>query len=147
MERLPVVLELLEQTRGVPGDALILAESQADAATLTRRLERLGIRACLYPDEWAEAAAGGRVVVGTRNVSFAPGRRSAIVVLDAHSESYRSERAPTFDARAVVAERAAPRADTAGVRHLVPERGTTFGTGAGSYRPNVRLSATAGLRS
>jgi primosomal protein N' (replication factor Y) len=106
VERLPVVLELLEATRENPGDALILVESQADAATLVRRLERHGIPACLYPEHWGEAAAGGRVVIGTRNVSLAPGDHSVIVVLDAHSESYRSERAPTFDARTVVAERA-----------------------------------------
>src|ERR1019366_8360101 len=46
-----------------------------------------------------------RVVIGTRNVALAPSACSVIVVLDAHSESYRSERAPTFDARGLVAER------------------------------------------
>jgi primosomal protein N' (replication factor Y) len=52
------------------------------------------------------------VVIGTRNVAVAPSTCSVIVVLDAHSESYRSERAPTFDARVVAAER--------GRRHGVP---------------------------
>jgi primosomal protein N' (replication factor Y) len=103
--RLPFVLTVLETTKTAAGDALILVESHSDAVTLSERLQRRGYEVCLYPDQWAEAAAGGRVVIGTRNVALAPSTCSVIVVLDAHSESYRSERAPTFDARVLVAER------------------------------------------
>ncbi|MHB1509679.1 MAG: primosomal protein N' family DNA-binding protein [Acidimicrobiales bacterium] len=104
--RLPVVLAALEAARGRTGDAMILVESHADARTLARRLEALGFGVCQYPDQWAEAALGGRVVIGTRSVALAPGKPSVILVLDAHSEAYRSSRAPTFDARVLVAERA-----------------------------------------
>jgi primosomal protein N' (replication factor Y) (superfamily II helicase) len=103
--RLPVVLHVLEATAGRPGDAMILVESRNDAAILARRLTAQGWPVALYPDDWAGAAGGGRVVIGTRNVALAPCVPSVIVVLDAHAESYRSERAPTFDARAIVAER------------------------------------------
>ncbi|HXY42610.1 MAG TPA: hypothetical protein VEH29_00325 [Acidimicrobiales bacterium] len=106
VERLPVVLEILQATRHRPGDPLILVESHADAGTLARRLAHSGWEVAPYPEQWATAAAGGGVVIGTRNVSLAPGARSVIVVLDAHSESYRSERVPTFDARTLAAERA-----------------------------------------
>ncbi len=104
--RLPVVLAALQAASGRPGDAMILVESHADARTLARRLEALGFGVCQYPDQWAEAALGGRVVIGTRSVALAPGKPSVILVLDAHSEAYRSSRAPTFDARVLVAERA-----------------------------------------
>jgi primosomal protein N' (replication factor Y) len=103
--RLPVVLAVLEMAKTRSGDAMILVESHADALTLAQRLRRRGFDVCLYPDDWAEAAAGGRVVIGTRNVALAPSTCSVIVVLDAHSESYRSERAPTFDARVLASER------------------------------------------
>ena len=105
VERLPIVLEALEHMRGTAGDPMILVESTSDADALARRLVRRGWDVSPYPEQWAAAAAGGRVVVGTRNVALAPGRRSVVIVLDAHSESYRSERAPTFDARTLVAER------------------------------------------
>lgn len=105
IERLPVVLGVLGATRQAPGDPMVLVESQSDAGALARRLVALGLPACLYPEQWPGAAAGGCVVIGTRNVAFAPGKRSVILVLDAFSEAYRSERAPTFDARVVVAER------------------------------------------
>ena len=59
-------------------------------------------------DGWAEAAAGWPVVVGSRAAAFAPlPRLAGAVVLDAHDEAYREERAPPFDAVEVVAERAA----------------------------------------
>jgi primosomal protein N' (replication factor Y) len=104
--RLPLVLEVLATAVGRHGDAMILVESRIDAAILARRLGANGWPVALYPDDWAGAAAAGRVVIGTRNVAFSPGSPCVIVVLDAHAESYRSERAPTFDARVIVAERA-----------------------------------------
>ncbi len=105
-ERLPAVLAVLQAAASRRGDPLVLVESQSDARTLARRLALQGIDVSLYPDQWASAAAGGRTVVGTRNVAFAPGPRSVLLVLDAHSEAYRSERAPNFDARVLAAERA-----------------------------------------
>jgi primosomal protein N' (replication factor Y) len=116
--RLPVVLEALRATAGRPGGAMVLVESRNDAAVLGRRLSGHGWPVALYPDDWAAAAAGGRVVIGTRNVALAPVTPSAIVVLDAHAESYRAERAPTFDARVIVAERA--RRESVPVLYVTP---------------------------
>ena len=104
--RLPVVLEILDATVARPGHAMILVESRGDAAVLARRLTARGWPVAIYPEDWAAAAGGGCVVIGTRNVAFAPATPSVIVVLDAHAESYRAVRAPTFDARVIVAERA-----------------------------------------
>ncbi len=107
-ERQPVVEAVLAATPAREGAGpLVLVESRGDAARLAARLERAGWPVARYPEEWAAAATPGPVVVGTRNAAFSPRRPSVVVVLDAHSESYRSERAPTFDARVVAAERAA----------------------------------------
>jgi primosomal protein N' (replication factor Y) len=61
----------------------------------------------LLPREWARAAAGGCVVVGARAAAWAPvPRLAAAVVIDEHDEVYQEERAPTWNARDVVVERA-----------------------------------------
>lgn len=101
--RLPVVAAVLRQC---PGQVLVLVESRDDAGRLARQLASHGIAPAVLPDDWAGAAAGSRVVVGTRNGVLSPGEPSAIVLLDAHSGAYRSERVPTFDARVLAAERA-----------------------------------------
>ncbi len=75
------------------GPALVLAPSVARVERMSRRLARSGIR---------------NVVVGTRASAWAPcsGLRT-VVVLDAHDEVYVEERAPTWSAATVAAERAA----------------------------------------
>ncbi|MGH9170356.1 MAG: hypothetical protein ACRD0Z_05740 [Acidimicrobiales bacterium] len=112
LPRLDVVLEVISRV-GAERDGhrvLVLAESRSDAETLVDRLASRGLKAALQPEDWALAAGGGSgapsVVVGTRNAVLAPGGCSAIVVLDAHSESYKSARVPAFDARVIAAERA-----------------------------------------
>lgn len=89
------------------GPALVVCASIAAAVGVARRLRRLGQPTALVPDGWAEAAAGGRTVVGARSSAFAPapGIRS-IVVLDAHDEAHRSEASPTWSAVEVAEERA-----------------------------------------
>jgi primosomal protein N' (replication factor Y) len=107
-ERLPVV-EAVVSRLPPGGTAIILVETHEDVQRLSRRLQRLGRAVACLPDDWAVVAAGGgrvEVVIGTRNAVFAPCRPDVMVVLDAHSESYRSPKAPTFDARVVAAERA-----------------------------------------
>lgn len=108
MPRLDAVLGLLERCRTAAGtgDPLVLVESRSDALILGGRLRAAGWPVSTLPEDWAPASAGGRVVLGTRNGVFGPGSPSLVVVLDAHSESYRSERVPTFDARVIAAERA-----------------------------------------
>lgn len=89
------------------GDALVLAPSVDAAAMLAARLRRAGVPVALVPRDWARAAAGGCVVVGARAAAWAPAPAlSAVVVLDAHDEVYQEERAPTWNAWQVAAERA-----------------------------------------
>ena len=103
--RLDVVTEALDWAGS--GDTLVLVPARRDAEVLARRLTALDRRVALQPEAWAEAAAGGCTVVGARASAFAPvGRLGLVVVLDAHSEAYVEERAPTWDATVLAAERA-----------------------------------------
>ena len=89
-----------------PDGVLVVAASRARAHHLAGRLRALGIPVALLPDEWAAARRGGCVTVGTRAAAWAPVERlSAAVVLDAHDEAHREERAPTWSAVDVVLER------------------------------------------
>jgi len=87
--------------------ALVIVPSQEWAARTADRLRRRGRPVALLPDAWADAAAGGCVVVGTRSAAWAPAPDlSAVVVLDAHDEAHGEERAPTWNAWVAAAERA-----------------------------------------
>lgn len=87
--------------------ALVLAPSQHGAARLAARLRAAGHPVALLPGQWANARAGGCVAVGSRAAAFGPlPALGAAVVLDAHDEAYHEERAPTWSAWQVVAERA-----------------------------------------
>jgi primosomal protein N' (replication factor Y) len=88
-------------------DAMVLTSSVESATRLAGRLRRDGLPVALMPRDWAAAAAGGHVVVGTRAAAWAPAPTlGAVVVLDAHDEVYQEERAPTWNAWVVAAERA-----------------------------------------
>lgn len=98
----PLVLEAV--ARGV---ALVLLPSLAEAAIMAARLRQGGRPVALMPDGWAAAAAGGCTVVGSRAAAWAPAPGlAAAVVVDEHDEAYQEERAPTWNARDVVVERA-----------------------------------------
>ena len=100
---LPLVLEAART-----GPTLVLHPSPPAARALASRLRREGLTAAVVPDEWASAAGGVDVVVGTRLGAWAPcPGMAAVVVLDEHDESYQEERTPTWHARDVVIERAA----------------------------------------
>jgi len=89
------------------GPALVVCPSVVVGAAVARRLRRAGELVALVPGEWAEAAGGGRTVVGARAAAFAPvPGLAAVVVLDAHDESHRSEASPTWSAVEVAEERA-----------------------------------------
>ena len=89
-------------------DALVLAPSVESAGRLAARLRRDGLPVALMPHDWAAAAGGSHVVVGTRAAAWAPAPTlGAVVVLDAHDEVYQEERAPTWNAWVVAAQRAA----------------------------------------
>ena len=104
----PVVLAAVARARAENGSALILAPSHAAVGEVAARLRRAGVDVALLPEEWARAAAGATAVVGTRAAAWAPAvNLSAAVVLDGHDEAYHEERAPTWVAWVVAAERAA----------------------------------------
>ncbi|HLG91749.1 MAG TPA: hypothetical protein VKY15_02070 [Acidimicrobiales bacterium] len=92
--------------QGSDACALVLCPLQAEAEALARRLEAEGFPVALMPHGWGEARAGARVVVGTRAAAWAPAPRlCAGMVLDAHDPAYKEQRAPTYSAWEVVAER------------------------------------------
>jgi primosomal protein N' (replication factor Y) (superfamily II helicase) len=99
-----LVLELVH--RCGPDGVLVVAASRSRAGQVAARLRDARVPVAELPDDWAAARAGGRVVVGTRAAAWAPVERlRAAVVLDAHDEALREERAPTWSAVDAVAER------------------------------------------
>jgi primosomal protein N' (replication factor Y) len=88
------------------GPTLVVCASVDSANLLAHRLRRTGVSVALMPEEWALARGGVDVVIGSRSAAFAPcpGLKVA-VVLDEHEESLQEERAPTWHARDVLAER------------------------------------------
>ena len=104
------------------GPALVLAASNADAARVAARLRADGVPVALHPKEWARARAGGVTVVGARAAAWAPmPELAAVVVLDAHDETYQEERAPTWHARDVAVERARRAGVPAGIVSACPD--------------------------
>lgn len=88
-------------------DPLILAPSLSAASLLAAQLRRHGHQAAMVPRDWARAAAGGCVAIGTRAAAWAPRPRlGAVLVLDEHDEVYQEERTPTWNARDLAIERA-----------------------------------------
>jgi primosomal protein N' (replication factor Y) len=89
------------------GSLLVLVPERRDAELLDRLLVRSGVDVALYPDRWAQAASGAAVVVGTRTAALATLEHLAgVIVLDAHAEAYVDQRAPTWNATVLCAERA-----------------------------------------
>ncbi|MEI7547653.1 MAG: hypothetical protein WCK21_06295, partial [Actinomycetota bacterium] len=99
---LPMVIELARS-----GPALVIHPAPAAAKAIANRLRKAGLTVAHMPDEWAAAAGGVDVVVGSRAAVWAPcpGLRT-IVVLDEHDDSLQEERTPTWHARDVAIERA-----------------------------------------
>ena len=111
----PAVLRLPPTADDIPvvqaavslGDALIVCASRAQASRVAARLVRAGVPTALHPDGWADAAAGGVTVVGTRASIWASmPDLAAIVVFDEHDEVHQEERTPTWHVREVALERA-----------------------------------------
>jgi primosomal protein N' (replication factor Y) len=86
---------------------LVVAPSHLRVDQIATRLRGSGTPVAVLPDGWADAAAGAPVVVGTRIAAWAPTETlGAVLVIDAHDEAYREERAPTWSAVDVLIERA-----------------------------------------
>lgn len=89
------------------GPTLVVVPSSARAAVLASRLRRAGAGVALVPGDWPGARGGAGVVVGARAAAWAPcPGLAAVVVLDAHDEGLVEQRAPTWWASVVAAERA-----------------------------------------
>jgi primosomal protein N' (replication factor Y) len=98
------------------GSTLVLVPEHARLAALVRHLTAAGHRVhtlrgddpdALRTRAWAAARAGRCVVVGGRSAVWAPvPDLAAVVVLDESEEALQEERAPTWHARTVAAERA-----------------------------------------
>lgn len=100
---LPLVADIVRSG----GPAIVVHPSPAAAAAVARRLRKEGLAVALVPDDWAAAAGGVDVVVGSRVAVWAPcPDLRTVVVLDEHDEALQEERAPTWHARDVGIERA-----------------------------------------
>lgn len=88
------------------GPTLVVVPLHADVMRLATRLRRAGCTVAVVPDDWAAAAAGVDVVIGTRRAAWMPcADMAAAVVIDEHDEALQDERTPTWHARDVVVER------------------------------------------
>ncbi len=88
------------------GPTLVVVPLHADMTLLATRLRRAGATVAVVPDDWAAAAAGVDVVIGTRRAAWMPCAGLAVaVVVDEHDEALQDERTPTWHARDVVVER------------------------------------------
>jgi primosomal protein N' (replication factor Y) (superfamily II helicase) len=88
------------------GPTLVVVPTASDASVMVARLRRAGATVAAVPDDFAAAAAGVDVVVGTRSAAWMPcAGMAAAVVVDEHDEALQEERSPTWHARDVVAER------------------------------------------
>jgi primosomal protein N' (replication factor Y) len=88
------------------GPVLVIVPEHSTASLLATRLRRAGLSVASLPGEWAAAAGGVDVVVGTRSAAWAPCPSLAgAIVLDEHDEALQEERSPTWHARDVVVER------------------------------------------
>ena len=89
------------------GPTLVVVPGVDDARVLGVRLRRAGLTVAVVPRDWAAAAGGVDVVIGTRLAAWAPvPDLAAVVVLDEHDEALQEERVPTWHARDVAIERA-----------------------------------------
>jgi primosomal protein N' (replication factor Y) (superfamily II helicase) len=88
------------------GPTLVVVPTQSAAVLLVSRLRRAGATVAYVPDDWAAAAGGVDVVVGTRSAAWMPcAGLAAAIVVDEHDEALQEERTPTWHARDVIAER------------------------------------------
>ena len=89
------------------GPTLVVIPTIYRARMMAAGLRRKGLSVALLPDDWAQAAGGVDVIIGSRSAIWASAPRlSSIVVLDEHDDGLQEERVPTWHARDVAIERA-----------------------------------------
>ncbi len=88
------------------GPTLVVVPALEQVRVMGARLRRAGFSVAVVPDEWASAAGGVDIVIGTRTAAWSPCPDiAAAVVIDEHDEALQSESSPTWHARDVVIER------------------------------------------
>lgn len=88
------------------GPSLVLVPAVDQAMLVGAALRRSGLSVAVVPHDWAAAAGGVDVVIGSRTAAWAPcPDLAAIVVIDEHDEALQDEGSPTWHARDVVIER------------------------------------------
>ncbi len=106
VDQMPALLSAVQFAGARDGSLLVVAPSQSQVALLATRLSRAGLSVATLPHDWALAAAGVDVVIGSRSAAWAPCAGLAVaIVLDEHDEALQEERSPTWHARDVVVER------------------------------------------
>ena len=91
----------------VRGPVLVVSPTVGRATALRTELRAAGLTVALYPDEWANAAAGVDVTIGARSAVFASvPSLASVVVVDEHDDALQESRNPTWHARDVAVERA-----------------------------------------
>lgn len=106
--RLPPTSDPMPAVRSAAslGPTLVVVPAVDHALLFAARLRRSGLTVAVAPHEWAAAAGGVDVVIGSRAAAWAPcPGLAAAVVLDEHDEALQDEGSPTWHARDVVIER------------------------------------------
>jgi primosomal protein N' (replication factor Y) (superfamily II helicase) len=135
---LPMVVEIAQA-----GPTLVVHPTPAAARAIARRLRKEGLRVALVPDEWAQAAAGVDVVVGSRAAVWAPcPDLRTVVVLDEHDDALQDERTPTWHARDVAIERAKRAGASCVLISPCPTATATHWAGGRVHRPSAADTAS-----
>lgn len=88
------------------GPTLIIVPTVVRARLFASSLKRHGFSVAVLPDEWAEAAGGVDIVIGSRTAVFSRiPQLTSIVVIDEHDDALQEERTPTWHARDVAIHR------------------------------------------
>ncbi len=89
------------------GPTLVVVPTLYRARMIAAKLRQSGFSVALMGEDWAAAAGGVDVIIGSRGAVWASAPRLAsIVVIDEHDDGLQDERSPTWHARDVAVERA-----------------------------------------
>ena len=88
------------------GPTLVIVPTAVRARLFASSLKRHGFSVAVLPDEWAEAAGGVDIAIGSRTAVFSRiPHLASIVVIDEHDDGLKEERTPTWHARDVAVHR------------------------------------------
>lgn len=89
------------------GPTLVVVPTLYRARMIAAGLRRSGFSVALMGEDWASAAGGVDVIIGSRGAVWASAPQlTSIVVIDEHDDGLQDERSPTWHARDVAIERA-----------------------------------------